>query len=186
MKNTMLSSNIAARALAGHLFPFELCRSVKDLAPGAMTALLAGLQAGKGAFFHAAELLRDKTLPIAGRARAFGTACTSSALHGSEPLRLNCSGLRRLEGWEGRWLRSMRRFKRRNWEAHQHFLQRTEDALDGIYTRNDTKSAVVPREVLPAQGLLAPQGCARLVGGHLTRCEAHTPAMSGYAQSDGA
>ena len=62
MKNTMLSSNIAARALAGHLFPFELCRSVKDLAPGAMTALLAGLQAGKGAFFHAAELLRDKTM----------------------------------------------------------------------------------------------------------------------------
>ena len=122
----MLSSNIAVRALAGHLFPFELCRSVKDLAPGAMTALLAGLQAGNGAFFYAAELLRDKTLPIAGRARAFGTACSSSALHGSEPLCLNCSGLR----------------------------------------RNDMKSAVVPREVLPAQGLLAPQGCARLVGGH--------------------
>ena len=109
---------VTARALEGHRLLFDPCRSRKVLGSwcgdcgGSSEALLAYLQAGNGAFFRRAELLRDKTLTMAGRARAFETACTSSALHGSETLLLDSSGLRRLRGWEGRWLRSTKRFRR--------------------------------------------------------------------------
>ena len=122
---------VTTRALEGHRLSFDPWRSMKVLGSwcddcgGSSGALLAYLQAGNGAFFRHAELLRVSTLTLAGRARTFGTTCTSSALHGQETLRLDSSGLRRLKGWEGRWLRSTRRSRKGNWETHQHDVKRT-------------------------------------------------------------
>ena len=134
-----------ARALEGYRLLLDSFRNMKILGSwcddcgGSSGAVLAGLQAGSSAFYKHEGLLRDKTLTIAGRAGAFGSTCTASEFHGSETLHLDSGGLRRLKGWEGRWLRSIRRFRRSKWETHQHFMKRTEDALVTIYKKNELK-----------------------------------------------
>ena len=100
---------------------FHPCRSIKVLGSwckdcgGSSGPLLASLQAGNSVFYKHEGLLRDKTLPIAGRAQACGSACTASTPQGSETLHLGDAGLRELKGWEGR------------------------DALDTINTKNELK-----------------------------------------------
>ena len=95
-----------------------------------MGALVASLQAGNSAFYKYEALLKDRKLPIVERTKAFGTACVASTLHGSETLHLDSATLKKLKGWEGRCIRTMRRGRRGNWETHQHCMKRTEDALD--------------------------------------------------------
>ena len=94
---------VTARGLEGYRLVFDPGRS--------SGALLASLQAGNSAFCEHEGLLRDKKV-APGRAKAFGSACTASTLHGSETLHLDNAGLRELKGWEGRCLRSMRHFRR--------------------------------------------------------------------------
>ena len=129
------------------------CRSMKVLGSwcgdcGRSSGAL--LQAGNSAIYKHEGLLRDKTLPIAGRAKAFG--CRLHSLGATWLASLDNAGLRKGKGWEGRWLRSMRHFRRGNWETHQHFMKRTEDALDTIYTKNEFKLVHISRtSVLPYQ-----------------------------------
>ena len=123
---------VTARALEGHRLVFDPCCSMKVLGSwcddggGRPTANTRGL-------------LRDNMLPIAGRAKAFGTACAGSTLHGLETLHVDEVGVRKLKVWEGRWLRKMRHFGKGNWETDQHTMKRTEDALNTIDAKNELK-----------------------------------------------
>ena len=107
---------VTARALEGHRLVFDPCCSMKVLGSWcddrgcSSGAFLAGLQAGNRACHKHHGLLTDKMLPIAGRAKAFGTACAASTLHGLETLHLDGVGHRKLKGWEGRCLRKMKYF----------------------------------------------------------------------------
>ena len=73
---------VTAGALEGSRLVFDRCRSMKVLGSwcddcgGSSGALFASLQAGNSALYKHEGLLRDQTVHIAGRAKAFGSACT--------------------------------------------------------------------------------------------------------------